>query len=380
METLDSIPTTQPMTVPVTPEPAAEHTHQPQSGLETAPETSITEENTSEVVRTEKQSKTERPLNTVKTVKARYFVPKYLSYPPAGHDLPVNPRTHQVIVTADTTAVKVVTDSVTNREATDSVARDTLPPGEIKEGIVLVDPAAKYLKQEQPLHKHFAWGGGMSWIYLVLALLFCAIGVKFKGNARYMKALYADLVDTRVRNNMFDETVRESSLLVLLNLLWVACAGVLLWTTVTLTAPLLTQYNLTIPAKPAGGIGLCIAIAALYQVFMQLAYWIVGRIFSERRETRLWVKGAAAANGLETFILFPCALVTLAYPAWDFPMLIVAAGVFVFGKIIFLYKGFRIFFNEISSWLLFLYYLCSLEIVPLILTYAAAIAVCSSWL
>ena len=76
-------------------------------------------------------------------------------------------------------------------------------------------------------------------------------------------------------------------------------------------------------------------------------------------------------------MLFPLSLVALNYPKWDVPVLLIAAGVFVIGKIVFLYKGFRIFFTQISSWLLFLYYLCSLEIVPLILTYLGAVTLCT---
>ncbi|MDE5870106.1 MAG: DUF4271 domain-containing protein, partial [Muribaculaceae bacterium] len=62
---------------------------------------------------------------------------------------------------------------------------------------------------------------------------------------------------------------------------------------------------------------------------------------------------------------------------WTVGLLEIAAGVFILGKIMFIYKGFRIFFNQISSWMLFLYYLCSVEIVPLILTYFATLQLCS---
>jgi len=112
---------------------------------------------------------------------------------------------------------------------------------------------------------------------------------------------------------------------------------------------------------------------------MLMAYWMVGNVFSDSKKTRLWVKGAAASTALETFLLFPVSLLMLIYPGWCGILLWIAAGVFIMGKIVFLYKGFRIFFAEISSWMLFLYYLCSLEIVPLILTFICAMLACVAW-
>lgn len=301
-------------------------------------------------------------------VHAQHGVPKFLAFPYV--DAAETP--------SDAAAAGVLpTDSL----ATDSVSVDSVAvvPGESLGGILLVDPAAKYTKPH-PAPRHFAWGGGLSWIYLALTVLFCAVAFKFKGSAKYMKALYKDLVDTRVRPNVFDETVRETSLLVLLNMLWVVCAGVLLWALIRTSIPYIPSYSLSISDKPGPGIGICIAVMAAYTAILLIAYWVVGTVFSDRSETRLWLKGAVSANGLETFILFPCALLTLTCPFWSIPLLIAAGCVFLFGKFVFLYKGFRIFFNEISSWLLFLYYLCSLEIVPLILTYVVAVAICSSWL
>ena len=301
------------------------------------------------------------------TMHSHKAVPQFLAFPYTGREM--------------TTQGQEVTDAEVGKTDSIAVSDSTkVAEGESMAGIILVDPAAKYSKPLE-VSKHFAWGTGMSLIYLALVVLFCAIAFKFKGSKKYMKALYKDLVDTRVRHNLFDDTVRETSLLVLLNMLWVVCFGVLLWAAVRIGLPYLPQLgNADIPSKPGIGIGMCIGVSAIYMGLLLLAYWVVGSVFSDRNETRLWFKGAASANALETFILFPCALLTLTCPYWSLPLLAVAAAIFLIGKIVFLYKGFRIFFNEISSWLLFLYYLCSLEIIPLLLTYVAAVYLCSNWL
>ena len=258
---------------------------------------------------------------------------------------------------------------------------DTIPAGEQQAGIVLVNPLAKYRDMEPEVKSHPFWADGMSWIYLALAVLFCVTGLKFKGSSKYLGALVSDLTDTRVRHNVFDDTVKETSLMVLLNLVWVASAGIMLWIGVDNQLGTLTGADsIGLAVDRPVGIGLCIGMAALYLALILLAYLVVGNVFSDARQTRLWVKGAASSVGLQGFLMFPIALVALNYPTWAPWLIIAAVAVFATGKLVFFYQGFRIFFTQISSWLLFLYYLCSLEIIPVILTYAATVGVCTSGL
>lgn len=302
-------------------------------------------------------------------IKSSYGVPQFLRFPYVAPDSVVQAGDVPVLP-ADSTAL----DSLA------IIAPAAPVEGEIKEGIVLIDPAAAYREQPAPQSERPIWGSGMSWIYLGLTLLFCLTAVKFKGSTKYLKALLTDLTDTRVRHNVFDDTVKETSLLVLLNLGWIASTGILLWIFVNMTIGSDPTSSLGIPDRQAEGLALCMGVTGVYQALIFLAYSVAGNVFTDRKLTRLWLKGAGASSALETFALFPIALLALNYPHWEQGLLIAAAAVFVIGKLFFLYKGFRIFSHQISSWLLFLYYLCSLEIVPLILTYVASLYVCTSWL
>ena len=219
---------------------------------------------------------------------------------------------------------------------------------------------------------------GISLVWVVLVGLFCAVALKFKNNFRYLRAIVSDLTDVRTRQNAFDETVKESSFLVLLNVLWVCCCGVLLWKAIMLTSGgAIPEYSFTIPDSPSLGIAICSATMGAYAIMMSIAYWMIGFVFADREKAGLWLKGAWASQGLEVVLLLPIAALALCYSPWVTILLEIAAGVVILGKIIFIYKGFRIFFTQISSWLLFLYYLCSVEIVPLILTYLATLQLCS---
>lgn len=267
----------------------------------------------------------------------------------------------------------------------DSIRTDTLGvdsaflpvEGEIKDGIILVNPASHYdAETADEEASALNPNAGMSWIYLAIVILFCIIGVKCKSSAGYMRSLLSDLTDTRLRHNVFDDTVKETSLIILLNLMWVVCAGILLWIGVkdnslrpfiSPTPPLLETKSL--------GMLVCMGLAGAYLALIMLAYLIVGNVFSGIRETSLWIKGGAASIGLQAFLICPLALLALNYSEWQPGIVIIALIIFIIGKIVFFYQGFRIFFAQISSWLLFLYYLCSLEIIPVLLTYMATVGI-----
>lgn len=220
-------------------------------------------------------------------------------------------------------------------------------------------------------------GYGMSWIFTGIVVLFCLIGLRFQNSMRYLRAMIADLTQTRTRQNAFDETVNETSFLLLLNLMWVACAGVLLWSVVHLGSPGNPGDSFGIPDRPELGIPLCMGICFIYLLLMLGAYWTVGRVFTDPRHTSLWVKGAISSYALCAILFFPLALLGLCYPDWLPILLEIAAGAFILTKILFIFQGFRIFFTHFSSWLLFLYYLCSLETVPLTITYVVTLQLCS---
>ena len=276
---------------------------------------------------------------------------------------------------------KPVFDSVAKARE-DSIVRavnDSLAHIQSGYGIVLESPYASQLQHPELAKQSSA--EGLSWIFVALGVLFCIVCIKLKNAPGYLMTLIADAKEVRMRHNVFDNTVKETSFLIILLIGWICCAGIMLWELVRCAGgvPLFPQPQ-PVPDHTLLGVGLCSAVAAVYVVFMLLSYEFAGNVFADRKVTRLWVKGATAGMGLQTFLLFPVALLALCYPEWCNTLLWIGGGILVFGKILFIYKGFRIFFQQIRSWLLFLCYLCSLEIVPLILAYLLAYQICVKWL
>ena len=230
-------------------------------------------------------------------------------------------------------------------------------------GILLTPP-----EKPNPVPLRSKGETGVSFILVGLFILSLIIALRFRNNIKYIGAMFRSLIETRTRHNVFDDTVRETSLIVLLNILWCASAGIVAFYVYLYFFP-----DGDIWQHRAVGMLWGMALALTYTCFMAVAYSAVGWVFSDASHVSLWVKGFAASQALMAPAFFVTALVGICRPMLTQEMAIVAAVVFIFGKLMFIWKGYRIFFSQFSSWVLFLCYLCSLEIVPLILCYRCAV-------
>ncbi|MBO5444404.1 MAG: DUF4271 domain-containing protein [Muribaculaceae bacterium] len=218
-----------------------------------------------------------------------------------------------------------------------------------------------------------------SWIYVVLFALFILVCLRLRGNMKFVRSLMRDLVGIRDRENMFDDTMRETSVIFFMLLLSGCSLGVLLLGGVRYFGSRSAIPDFMLPLS--GGISgdmpsvlACMAIACGYILIMWIAYNVVGRVFSDSQHTWVWVRGFTAGTGLGAVAFFPLALLALAYPAYAPAIVAVGLATLILVKTVYVVKGFRIFFTESSSWVVFLYYLCSLEMVPLAMTFGLAVA------
>lgn len=260
------------------------------------------------------------------------------------------------VFAADSAAV-----AAARRDSLDSVAASSL-----RQGIVLVDARAGRQPEPRP-----DGSAGVSWVVAALTLLFCVAGLRYKSNARYLRGLLREMVEVRERNNMFDDTVRETSFMFLLMLLCAGSTGMLLCSALSVSGVLSGAVSV-IPLL------VCTGCASAYFLLMPLLYRGFATVFVGPALAKEWVKGFMAGAGLLALPLFPAALMSLFGTASAGVVLGLAAMCFFVVKILFICRAFRIFMTESSSWVLFLYYLCTLEIIPLIITCSAARGLCAS--
>lgn len=251
--------------------------------------------------------------------------------------------------------------------ASDSAAIDVVSQEgkALNYGIQLREPKTEGIKYIKPQTD------AMSWILTVLILVFVVACIRYSKNTRYFAKMFNDMMERRERSSNMDGTVRESSFLFLLNILWCLSVGILVY---GLVAKKALGHPVEIwTSTELAGILICGAVAVGYTLFLIVAYGVVANVFSDASKSATWVSGYLSTQALEAIFMFPLAIIGLALPSALIGLLIVGSIGFMISKIIFIYKSFCIFFRDSSSWVLFLYYLCSLEIVPIIFAYKAAV-------
>ncbi len=242
-------------------------------------------------------------------------------------------------------------------------AVDTIPVGEELMPVVMQRQPEGL---DAPLRADGQTAG--SWLLFAVLMVVGVVFARYKSNVRYIKMMFHDLTNTRARGNAFDDTAKETSFMFMLNVLCAVTMGLVLFVAIT-------SFNgiAVTAATFAANAWICIAAVAAYCLAMPVVYWIVATVFSDTVHARIWVRGFLASQALLGLIMLLPALVSLFYPNAARGLSITAVALLAVIKLIFISKSYRIFFARFSSWVHFLYYLCTLEILPLVLTYSAAL-------
>ena len=199
--------------------------------------------------------------------------------------------------------------------------------------------------------------------------LFVLIGFNMNHVRRLFRSLPQKLWSVRRRGNAFDDTTsNETRSFVLLLVLLCLTQGVLLF-----------QW-LGIPAGSSafGAVAALTALAGGYYIFQLCACSLVGFVFTDQAGAASWRRGLNASAALLGVALAVPAVVSLFYPAVTGAMLVAAATLYVMARIAFIAKGFRIFYRNFLSLLYFILYLCTLEIIPVIVLYVSATEICKT--
>lgn len=206
----------------------------------------------------------------------------------------------------------------------------------------------------------------------VLSLLvgiFVLTGLNMGHIRRLFHTLPQRLWSVRRRGNAFDETTSNETRTFLLLLATLCVAeGILLykWLGESSTAGVFAT------------VGTLTALAAVFYIFRLCACAVVGYVFTDRAGSVSWLRGLNATAALSAALLILPAVVALFYPSLCAAMLLLAATLYVAARIVFIVKGFRIFYNNFLSLLYFILYLCTLEIIPVIVLYVSATEICKT--
>lgn len=227
------------------------------------------------------------------------------------------------------------------------------------------DSATATPRPTSPLHDN----GSM---LLVLAVIFIT-AISYRKGYKYVADFIHNISSVRERQNLFeDHTVKETQIMTALTANTCIFEAILLY----LAYQLLYQPATT-PATPVFGfVAALSAFTATFHIAMLALCWTLGFIFSDKPSTDLWLDGVKASASMLGVMLAPLTFVILILPEFLHTGLIIAIILYFLSRIIVIYKAFRIFFNNLQSSLYFILYLCSVEIVPVILSFAGAMNLC----
>ena len=185
---------------------------------------------------------------------------------------------------------------------------------------------------------------------LAVLLMFCTRGVR-----RTLQSYKGELWSLRRRQNVFDaETGISVPVAFLLGITFVVYSA--------------TDVYIGLAREVAFNLNRYLQITALFcgfYIFKLCAYSLVGYSFAEAPRGRQWITGFNAAMAfVGLFLVIPTLAALYIAQVADF-VLYYCLIVWLIGQIIFICKGFRIFYRNYRSIFYFFLYLCTLEIIPL---------------
>lgn len=219
-----------------------------------------------------------------------------------------------------------------------------------------------------PRPGHTGHDQGVVSLIVVIMLAMC---LSFKNIQRIWGTLTKKLWSTRVRQGFDDTTGAETRTVALLLSEAIIFIAVLATAGLALAMPAVFTNDLPTTLRVA-------AIVAGYFVFQYAAYATVGYTFATEDGRRLWVQGFTAAMTLLGITLLVPGLITLFYPELTSAAVWIAVFLYLLARIMFIRKGFRIFYTNFASLVYFILYLCSLEIIPIAIIFYFVRLFCSS--
>ncbi|MCM1036108.1 MAG: DUF4271 domain-containing protein [Bacteroides sp.] len=207
--------------------------------------------------------------------------------------------------------------------------------------------------------------GNRSGFLLLIALMAVVMTYNFSHFGRVLRIYGKEVWRLRGgRDNLFDEhPAADTRILILMLIQCVVCCGILLCATVC-------RLDLMEPRALTGlAVGGVTGICALYYVAELCAYSAVGYAFSTPAGRREWLRGFNASQALLGIALILPAVLAVFYPPLTAAAVTAAAALYVCARLLFIIKGFRIFYAHLGSLLYFILYLCTLEIVPVAFVY-----------
>ena len=198
-----------------------------------------------------------------------------------------------------------------------------------------------------------------------------AVALSYHTGYKYIENFFHHMFSTRRRENLFeDHTVNETTILFALIANPCITEGFLIYFAIQQLVP---AFATSLQASVFPHVATYCGLAAGFYIAQWMVYKVLGYTFSDKVGSKLWLDGFKASQSFLGLLLLPVLVLVMLYPAHGKLLLGIAATLYLIARLIFIYKGFRIFYGNLSSILYFILYLCAVEIVPLAIFWGVTI-------
>ena len=242
------------------------------------------------------------------------------------------------------------------------LCREYEAPSSAAEKLTMTVGPVPFTSGVRPAERKFLPGYDSGVLCLIIGV-FLLLAYNFRHYSTFLKNFTYDLWTVRHTDDTSAvRTFTETGIQISIVLLACLCEGIII--NAALSSSGYTTPLPTFPEIAALTVG-----AAVYYLWQLMAYRIVGYVFTVKLSGRQWLKGFNASQSLLGMALTIPALVVLFNP--DVAPIVVTIGVvcYILARLIFIFKGFRLFYDNFGSLLYFILYLCTLEIVPPVIIY-----------
>ena len=202
------------------------------------------------------------------------------------------------------------------------------------------------------------YAGGDSLLLLVLSVVFVSVGVNATQFPRVWRNFRYMLTTSRRRGNLFDDLPGVPWYIRLVLLVqYVVFGG--------------TALYAASGASGAVALGAMVALVGAFFAGRAAAYAVTGYAFGDGGQRRRWMEAFGATRSLAGAALVIPVMLMLFFPECLRGLTICCGTIGLSAQILYIYRGFRIFYQKIGSILYFFLYLCALEIIPDLLLLAA---------
>ncbi|MGL4293021.1 MAG: DUF4271 domain-containing protein [Bacteroidales bacterium] len=208
--------------------------------------------------------------------------------------------------------------------------------------------------------------GGNSWISLILLLCFLLVAGSYRSSNKFIRYIISETIEYKQRSS-FNQTSTLN--LVRLKVMMLAMTFIIEGLALFMIFRHYHPVNEFTQLKSLAYIGIFTALFVTSYLLQLSLYAIITNTFSNKTNRNLVSGALSGITILRGLLLFIPVLVSIYHSIPFKSFIFITVSLYFATRLLFIYKGVKIFFRDFYSLIYVVLYLCTLEIAPLLVIY-----------